>query len=165
MARTDYAGNAGHNNSDEINAGPNSLLEGDTQTGWIGNIGQYTGVIFRRSEILFSQVKRGTSNTYMAGEKYLDPRHYHTGLDPSDNETMYTGFNNDVNRCTFNPPIRDTLGRRDTLRFGSAHPSGVNMLMCDGSVQLVSYQVIRDVHRRAGDRTGTFQENQPVSWE
>jgi prepilin-type processing-associated H-X9-DG protein len=36
--------------------------------------------------------------------------------------------------------------------FGSAHPSGVNMLYCDGSFRLVSYAVDPRVHHQAGSR-------------
>jgi len=152
LVRTDYAGNAGNQNSCEINAGPANLNQGDNTTGWIGNVGACTGVIYRQSQITFALVNNGTSNTYLAGEKYLNPDNYHTGFDPGDNETMYTGYNNDVSRCTFNSPIRDQIGLQNALRFGSNHPSGVNMLMCDGSIQLVTWDVDQNIHRRAGDR-------------
>jgi prepilin-type processing-associated H-X9-DG protein len=152
LVRTDYAGNAGDQNFCEINGGPSSLQQGDTTTGWIGPIDQCTGVIFRRSQITFALVNNGTSNTYLAGEKYLNPINYTSGFDAADNETMYTGFNNDVNRCCFDVPLRDTAGRADFKRFGGPHSAGVNMLYCDGHVDCVAYTVDRAVHRRAGDR-------------
>jgi prepilin-type N-terminal cleavage/methylation domain-containing protein/prepilin-type processing-associated H-X9-DG protein len=158
LVRTDYAANAGDQSFCEINGGPNSLQQGDTQTGWYGPISQCTGVIFRRSQIRLADVIGGTTNVYLAGEKYLNPNNYFTGLDAADNETMYTGFNNDVNRCTFLPPLRDRIGLGDFTRFGSNHPAGLNMLMCDGSVQFVSYRVLPALHREAGHRQ---RGNQP----
>src|SRR5262249_1288921 len=92
------------------------------------------------------------------------------GIDPGDNECMYTGFNNDVSRSTFDPPIQDvpvafvaggpppctTTGAvpaRRTLRVGSAHPGAFNACLGDGSVRTVSYGVNIDVFREYGDRT------------
>jgi prepilin-type processing-associated H-X9-DG protein len=152
LVRTDYAGCCGSQNSDEINAGPSSLAAGDNGSFNWGNLSAINGVIFRRSQIRFADIQNGTSNTYLAGEKYLNPNNYDTGLDPADNETMYTGYNNDVNRCTFDPPLRDRPGVQNTLRFGSAHTGGVNMLMCDGSVQVVNFNVDRAIHQQAGRR-------------
>jgi prepilin-type N-terminal cleavage/methylation domain-containing protein len=151
LARTDYAANAGDQNANQINGGPGSYLEGDTTYNW-GNVGALTGVIYRRSQVKMPEILNGTSNTYLIGEKYLNPSNYFTGADGGDNETMYSGYNNDVNRCTFSPPLQDLKGLSDTLRFGSAHPAGLNMLNCDGSVGFVNYSIDPAVHKRAGSR-------------
>jgi prepilin-type N-terminal cleavage/methylation domain-containing protein/prepilin-type processing-associated H-X9-DG protein len=153
LARTDYAANAGSQNNDQIDAGPNNLFDGDTpgRFNW-GDLASLNGVIYRRSEIRISDIQRGTSNTYLVGEKYLNPLNYATGIDGSDNETMYAGYDNDVNRCTFLPPLQDRAGLADGLRFGSAHPGGVNMLYGDGRVEVVAYGVEALVHREAGSR-------------
>ena len=151
LARTDYAANAGSQDANEINGGPTTLQEGDTTFNW-GNLNAIEGVIYRRSETRFLDIVNGLSNTYLAGEKYLNPLNYSTGTDPGDNETMYTGYNNDVCRSTFNPPLQDRNGLADTKRFGSPHPGGVNMLLCDGSVHVISYGIDPAVHRRMGGR-------------
>ena len=88
----------------------------------------------------------------MIGEKYMDSDHYYTGQDGGDNETMHTGFNNDVNRCSYDLPLQDRKGLGNTLRWGSAHASGINMAYCDGSVRVVSYEVDITVHQLAGNR-------------
>jgi prepilin-type processing-associated H-X9-DG protein len=38
------------------------------------------------------------------------------------------------------------------LIFGSAHPSGLNMAFCDGSVTLVVFEIDPEVHRARGHR-------------
>lgn len=168
LARTDYAACAGSltvstaypagEPRDEINAGPGSLTEGDGSTydwkmypenpsGY-----KFNGVIYRRSEVKLSDITAGVSNTYLLGEKYLDPNKYGTGTDKADNETLFSGFNNDINRCTASPPMMDFPDRPDTLRFGSAHPAVVNMAYCDGSVRGVEYSVSAAIHLKAGSR-------------
>ncbi|HXG08455.1 MAG TPA: DUF1559 domain-containing protein [Gemmataceae bacterium] len=151
MARTDYAANAGSQNKNEDTGGPSSLAAGDA-TNWRSVGSQFDGIVFRGSETRILEITNGTSNTYLAGEKYLNPTNYSTGTDLGDNENMYTGMNNDVCRVTANPPLQDRLGVQDTLRFGGPHSGGVNMLYCDGSVHVVSWGVDPAVHRRAGDR-------------
>ena len=41
----------------------------------------------------------------MFGEKYLNPDYYYNGGDGADNETMYTGYDNDSHRTTFYTPL------------------------------------------------------------
>jgi prepilin-type N-terminal cleavage/methylation domain-containing protein/prepilin-type processing-associated H-X9-DG protein len=154
LARTDYAGNAGSQNANEANGGPAGMAA-VPGFGW-ANPNNYDGVFYQRSEMPLTHITRGTSNTYMIGEKYLDPNNYINGSDAGDNETMHTGFNNDVNRCSFDLPMQDRRGSAGITepykRWGSAHPSGLNMAYCDGSVRLVSYTVDITVHRAEGSR-------------
>jgi hypothetical protein len=109
-------------------------------------------VVFQRSQIRIKDVVNGTSNTFMVGEKYLNPKNYLTGFDPADNETMYVGMDNDTCRNTFSPPLRDRPGYQDTMRFGSMHPAGVQMCRCDGSVNFEAYSIDPKVWRRMGNR-------------
>jgi prepilin-type N-terminal cleavage/methylation domain-containing protein/prepilin-type processing-associated H-X9-DG protein len=129
-----------------------------------------SGVIYRRSEITLGEVaQKGTSNQYMIGEKFLRTDKYTPPACPScsdggDNENMFTGHNNDVGRVTFFLPSRDKRPDPDgvfrfpdrngneTGRFGSAHPSGFNMMMCDGSVHHIKYSINLDVFRQGGNR-------------
>jgi prepilin-type N-terminal cleavage/methylation domain-containing protein len=153
QARSDYAACAGDGAADEIFGGPATLAQGDVASFWPSTSG-YTGVIFQRSLIRLTDIKNGTSNTYMIGEKYLNPNNYYTGADPSDNESMFVGFDNDIFRVTDSvyPPMQDRPGVQNTFAFGSAHPAGLNMLRADGSVSFVSYQVDLAVFMRAGNR-------------
>jgi prepilin-type N-terminal cleavage/methylation domain-containing protein/prepilin-type processing-associated H-X9-DG protein len=151
LARTDYAACSGDQGADEFSAGPTSLTQESTY-GWPAE-GTYRGVVYVRSAIRFLDIRNGSSNVYLVGEKYLNVNNYRTGQDPGDNESMYVGYDNDVNRCTASPPMQDMPGTADTFRFGSAHPGGVNMLYCDGSVRIVEYGVDPAVHLAAGRRS------------
>jgi prepilin-type N-terminal cleavage/methylation domain-containing protein/prepilin-type processing-associated H-X9-DG protein len=154
LARTDYAACAGDQNSDEFFGGPSSEAQGDDPNyGWPNTSG-CTGVLFQRSEIRTSDITRGTSRTFMAGEKYLNVNNYFSGTDGSDNETMYSGYNNDVYRVTFSPPLQDAIGLTDTFRFGSKHTGGLNMLYCDGSVSFISFALDPVLWKNSGNRQG-----------
>ena len=51
-----------------------------------------TGISFLRSRIKMADISDGTSNTYLVGEKYLDPDYYETGQDDGDNEAHLHGL-------------------------------------------------------------------------
>jgi prepilin-type processing-associated H-X9-DG protein len=152
VARGDYAANTGSQAADEFTAGPTSLAQGDDPTYAWPNTAQLTGVIFQRSAITLADITRGTSNTYLLGEKYLNPDHYTTGSDAADNENVYAGFDNDNQRSTDYPLLQDRAGYTSTFSFGSAHRTGANMLYCDGSVRFILYSVDPAVHLQAGSR-------------
>jgi prepilin-type N-terminal cleavage/methylation domain-containing protein/prepilin-type processing-associated H-X9-DG protein len=152
MAKTDYASNTGDQTGDQDGGpGPGSLAAGDA-TNWASFASTDTGVIFVGSEIRLTDILNGTSNTLLIGEKYLNPDDYFTGNDAGDNECMYVGSDNDISRSSYQPPLRDTPGLADWEHYGSAHPGGVNMAYCDGSVTLVSYSVDPVVFARSGRR-------------
>jgi prepilin-type N-terminal cleavage/methylation domain-containing protein/prepilin-type processing-associated H-X9-DG protein len=160
VARADYAACAGNVAADEISGGPSSLAQGDTPGYWGNTAAKFNGVIFQRSFIRITDILNGSSNTFLIGEKYLNPQNYDTGSDPGDNESMYVGMDNDINRTT-DPwdgskaaanPQRDRWGYQNTFIFGSNHSTGLNMLMCDGSAKHVSYEVEPAVFLRAGNR-------------
>lgn len=152
LAKTDYAANCGDSPYDQIDGGPISFAAAATFA-WQPT-DQFTGVSFLRSQMRDRDITDGTSNTYYAGEKYLDPRLYATGTDLGDNEDAYVGFDNDICRtASLNyPPANDTPGVQNTFGFGSPHPTGLNMAFCDGSVRRVSYSIDPETHRRLANR-------------
>jgi hypothetical protein len=157
-ARGDYAANCGDQTLNEFGSGPPSLVAGDDPSFWksspYNQANQCTGIFFQRSLIRVQDIQRGTSNTFMIGEKYLDAAHYKDGGDPSDNECMYVGFDNDLYRVTNRsyPPHQDRPTVQDTHAFGSAHPAGFQMLMCDGSVQFIEYGIDPVTFEMQGNR-------------
>ncbi len=166
-ARSDYAANAGDGSTaygDEWQAGPGSWATARSNTYAWPDASQFTGVIFVRSEVRIKDLTAGTSNIFLVGEKYLNPDGYENGGDLGDNECMYVGMDDDISRETkqaapagYRNPHPDKSGVADTLSFGSAHPGGVNMLYCDGSVHHVAYSVDAAVFTHYGNR------NNPVA--
>jgi prepilin-type N-terminal cleavage/methylation domain-containing protein len=112
----------------------------------------HNGVSYQRSLVKVGQVTDGTSNTYMVGEKALDPLRYENGDDWGDNEFLYGGYNRDFHRTVALPPSEDRPGVRMDFQFGSVHPAGWHMVFCDGAVQTMSYGIDLEVHRRLGVR-------------
>jgi prepilin-type processing-associated H-X9-DG protein len=157
IARGDYAANCGDLPKDEPWTRPLSLFEGDDPAYWRGpslSPKDFHGVTFQRSAIKIADITRGASNTYLAGEKYLNAACYFTLSDEGDDESIMVGMDNAVQRCTAQPPLADRWGYEDLLRFGSAHASGCNFVYCDGHAELVSYTVAEAIHRAAGNRFG-----------
>jgi len=159
--KTDYAANCGDlKNTNENGAGSNTGIglwyyEGRLPAGFPPNSSKkFNGISFQGSEVKSRDVSDGTSCTYMIGEKYLNPVHYVTGNDPGDNEDVFSGMDNDMFRTAsmFNPPMNDKIRIQNTWVFGSAHPGAFNMVMCDGSIHAIRYEIDAMVHDRLGNR-------------
>jgi prepilin-type N-terminal cleavage/methylation domain-containing protein len=168
LARSDYAGNSGDTGWSG-NFGPNSLSDGDRGVGFDsrGYFGAsppvlQTGVTYLCSEVKIHDVVDGTSNTFFAGEKYINADCYFTGTDPGDDQNAYAGGDHDVLRWTgYNggvaqlPPMQDQPGYTayDLYNpFGSAHANGFKMAFCDGSVHTINYSIDLETYRCLGNR-------------
>lgn len=181
VAKTDYAictGNPRYPGTWEVDSsgrggkGPDSLAAGlDPNCLWQDtgpNGGLYdNGVSFQRSEVAIAEISDGTSQTYLVAEKYLRPESYggagmsNEFYDAGDNETMYTGVNNDNSRTTYYDsatpsasavPRQDCYGFYSYIIFGSAHAGAMNVVFCDGSTHAVSYSIDPLTHSRLGAR-------------
>src|ERR1043165_3395598 len=145
LARCDYAVCTGNINANEIDGGPGSVAAGNNLAYWAtGAAAGFNGVCYRGSQVKIAKIGRGTSNTYMAGEKQMAMPYYLTGQDGGDNECMYVGMDNDIGRTTFFAPAQDTITAplpNGPKAFGSPHPSGLNMLYCDGRVEYITYDI------------------------
>jgi prepilin-type N-terminal cleavage/methylation domain-containing protein/prepilin-type processing-associated H-X9-DG protein len=154
IARGDYAACAGHYVFPIYQRGPSSLAATSTY-GYV-NIStppnELTGVSYRHSQTKIREVVDGTSQTIYAGEKYLNPDDYYTGDDGADNESLYSGFNNDQSRFSEASPLRDRAGVTIYNYFGSPHPTTCNFVFCDGSVHAISYAVEAATFKNLGNR-------------
>lgn len=150
VARTDYAINEG----DFITGtpgGPPDLASGDDHAYPWKDVTNATGISWLRGAAAFRDITDGTSNVYLAGEKYVSTGGYHTAGDSGYDQTMFSGVDLDLSRWTTEPPISDRTAVAER-RFGSAHSDGCVMALCDGSVRVVSYDIDVDLHRWLGNR-------------
>jgi prepilin-type N-terminal cleavage/methylation domain-containing protein/prepilin-type processing-associated H-X9-DG protein len=155
-AKTDYGANGGA--SVQTYAGPQdaNATEPTLPTDW--SIFNHTGLTHVISQVRPAHIVDGLSGTYWVGEKQLLPDHYTTGSNGADNGSMYQGHDWDNMRWVADIPRRDQAGVDNWQVFGSAHSSGVNFVMCDGSVHTISYSIDPAVHLRLGNR----KDGQPV---
>ena len=187
IARSDYAANSGSNLGTDRSDDPPAPNTGyDPRYKWADLVGTIdsttaasTGVIFRASQLPMALIKDGASNTYLIGERYLNPDCYYTG-DCCDNDQGWdVGYQVDVNRWTgiawgnnkfpnlpppsdtayqTLPPMQDRAGYSDngggcSDNFGSAHPAGFHMAFCDGVVRIINYDIDSTLHMQLGHRS------------
>ncbi|MCO6459650.1 MAG: DUF1559 domain-containing protein [Pirellulaceae bacterium] len=124
--------------------------------------------------ITMANIPDGTSSTFILGEKRL--RIDTLGSYQSDdNEGYCTGWDQDVVRqaCWQWAPTGDCVGTSARIdkrgvpcgtglnRFGSSHPGGFQVVMADGSVQFLVYDMNMETFRRLGNR----HDGEPVVLE
>ncbi len=167
--RADYCGNGGERGT-----------AGTREPGSVGEKGFFVQTDF--AERRFADVKDGLSNTIMAGEKALHPDRH--GSEGGDNERWNnSGWDEDCIRwgAAVNSagdeyglvPLPDERTPRSGHNFvdiggrswgdwhpfwGSAHAGGANVVLGDGSVRMVSYN-ISDVIMR---RLSLIRDGEPV---
>jgi len=149
VARSCYAGNGGYIPGN--GGGPPDYATGDHPS-YRPDAGNVTGIFHLRSATKLSHIQDGTTNTMLIGEKYLDPNHYRSGRDGGDNQPMFQGYDADTVRFTLYRPAQDRPGLNKIRAFGSAHPGGFNFVYCDGSVQLINYDIDSTVFEYLGNR-------------
>lgn len=157
--KIDYAGNFGSRKTDTNAASFNPSTYANAAAYECSDSPE-NGVIYRCSKVTIAQVKDGTTNTYLIGEKYLLPTDYENGKNDSDNEGAFFGAVNDNLRSTCvtsssrdQCPAQDRVGYNTPKHaFGSTHAGAFGMAMCDGSAQRISYSIEPETHRHLGQR-------------
>jgi len=142
LAHNDYAVNAGDSVTRHF--------------GMPADYADHTGISYLGSEVTMADVKDGSSNTYLVGEKYLSPDAYISSYAPGDDNCAYSGHDWDICRWTHNSlpykPMVDTPGLVQDRGFGSAHAGAFNMSFCDGSARNISYSIDTQLHAWLGNR-------------
>jgi prepilin-type N-terminal cleavage/methylation domain-containing protein len=162
--KSDYAANSFDFNDTPY--GPNSYAAAPTFP-WAAQPGtKGLGVSFLRSKVRERDVSDGLSNTFLCGEKYMNPDAYRVAITIGDDQAWdqaydYDNFRfihsgtpnlNALNANNIYLPYRDRPGDDKVANFGSAHPQTFNMEMCDGSVHSLRYDVNWLVFFRFGMR-------------
>lgn len=139
-ARNDYAGNAGHVDQGGV---PHTWGSGNIASNLDKDPPKQNGIYYERSTVKSSHIRDGESNTLLVGEKYVNADFYTTGDDNGDDQCMYTGNNNDINRIASANylPRPDRPGVHQPDLFGSAHIAGAFFARCDGSVTMINFSI------------------------
>jgi prepilin-type N-terminal cleavage/methylation domain-containing protein/prepilin-type processing-associated H-X9-DG protein len=148
------------------------------QTFW-GDNGRFNGVIYpiltgriqdgnakyRDVPCKIADVTDGTSNTMLAGDKWV-PSNDYAGSHWADDCGPMAGWDPDIGRSTVsNPsfcpnPTRDVpLPQSDPkwsncgYAFGGAHPAGINAVFVDGSVHFIKFGIDPNVFNMLGHKS------------
>lgn len=164
VGKSDYAGNGGDAfYPDSVgNGGPPSYEAADKNNadtaGYWRDTSAMNGIFFQRSMTRSAEIRDGLSNTYLCGEKYAEPSQYRKRIVTSgDDQCMYVGADFDIVRwARYQGRILIPQNDKDAFEhdegFGSAHTEGCQMLLCDGSLKVVAYDVEDAVHLQLANR-------------
>jgi hypothetical protein len=152
VARCDYAANGGDTTAtnliDSTGPGASATLVNPVAPAPLN------GVVFSCSQVQSDDIKDGASNTYLLGERYIDPAQYETGTALGDDGSWSAGACNDLVRTGGWAPKQDTRGIDNgaELWFGGPHSSSFCMALADGAVVWVSYSIDPAVHKMLANR-------------
>ena len=154
VARSTYAANAGDQGANHLGIGPDTVESAETFPWPDSRI--CTGVSFQRSEVAISDISDGVGNTILFAEKYVDPNEWSPDASTAhgDETNMYIGFDCDMFRTAYFPPMQYAagVGDGDGTRFGSTHASSFGAVFCDVAVHWVHYDIDLAVFRNLTNR-------------
>jgi len=182
--KTDYAGNAGdvtecrsaniYTEKVPVHTNPSvsTLKSWVSGNNWPDYASMNTGVLFYLSRVTMGEIRDGSSNTFLLGEKHVPADYYENcGNSCADDYSPFTGGDRDCLRSSrsgyysgssftsstsYDLPMQDRPGVSDSgtygYRFGSCHAGALGMAMCDASTQRVSYSVDPEVFYCKGSR-------------
>ena len=111
-----------------------------------------TGVVKRYTPNRMADLRDGTSQTLLVGEKRLN-RTLLGSSQQDDNEGYTAGWDEDTMRRTDLPPAGDldSPSGAGGEKFGSSHVGVFNAALADGSVRAISYSIDATVFRYLGN--------------
>lgn len=129
VARSDYAMNAGdyvqwHDATMGSKSNPLTLDDADRPDFPWHSMSHQTGISFQRSQVTAVDIRDGTSNTFLIGEKYINRAHYTDGDDMGDSSTMYCGGDRDLLRWT---GVNGKVGNLPVADRFTPYPEGTNV--------------------------------------
>ncbi|QDU57361.1 DUF1559 family PulG-like putative transporter [Aeoliella mucimassa] len=181
LGRNDYAANSGSLFPGSIYEGPpaprsnagmpeirdyldnfidHSLPRQIRKNGRLGNVDiSGNGPVLAVYGVRLARITDGTSNTLLFGEKHVAIDQYDNATSSGNDQGWNLGFDIDINRWTQYPPAPDsdplTYGdSRNFSIFGSAHSGGVQFVNCDGSVDMVDFDIDPTVYLARGTING-----------
>lgn len=118
-----------------------------------------SGVAFVTSEVTIGEIRDGTSNTFLCGEKYLRADRYTPSSSADsygggDDRCIWQGFDNDTLRRAGKEylPQQDRIGVDLDYYFGGPHAGALGMGMADGSIQRISYSIDGETWQNLANR-------------
>lgn len=156
-ARSDYAINGGSELVNEMGSSNPAVYDDGSFAASKAWTKTANGVSFMQSQVKRAHIKDGLSNTYLIGEKYMNPDLYTNGQQGDDNTSMYQGHDWDVirwaNTSAQLKPIQDQSGNTTKSgAYGSAHSGGFMVVLCDGSVRMINYSIDGQTHTNLANR-------------
>ena len=155
-AKSDYCGCCGDGYMSDTGVYPSSHTDGINKANNFSR--QTTGTTDHMSQVTIGEIRDGTSNTYLYGEKYLAPEYYeaYSKDGQGDDHGIYAGCDNDNVRYTRNNaadiPKQDRAGYNVCTPFGSPHAGSCGMTLADGSVHRVAYSIDQEINSYLGKK-------------
>lgn len=148
IATSDYAINAG-SFFKNFGRGPSTIEQGKTTYRFPDN-NKLNGLVFAHTTYRIAQITDGTTKTYLMGEKFQEPFRYDApgpqdGAEGYDQGPLVSDERDSTRYASESFPPQKDRDLYDSLKttwgFGSTHEGGIFFSFCDGSVQLVNFDI------------------------